>query len=484
MRTILLAACIILGVCAASAPKHELKIYPCPPGIPSTAHCVTLHVFEDRAAAGGRRIDIALVILPALARNTSAIFPIAGGPGQSTIEFISYYLATGLKTVRAHHDIVFVDQRGTGASHPLQCPSLYADQRTTMEELIPLAQVLKCRKALSATANLAMYGTDAAADDLDDIRAALAYEKIELYGSSYGTAVAQVYARRHPEHVRALLLEGVDTLDSKSPLPFAAGAQHALENVFSTCAAQAACDRAFPELRSHFNALFARFEAGPLTVSARNLKDHTSTQYKLSKAVFADRLRQMLYSPQGATIVPLIIERAYTGDSQPLATAIVFMTGQLRSGIAQGQWLSVTCSESIAFITEADIAAASGNSFLGDLRVRAQQAACKTWNIPAAPASFIEPVRSNAPTLMISASDDPATPQSLAKAQLKYMPNAREVVIPGGGHDNSGACVYSIIGTFLDSGDPKTVHAECLRGSARPPFITDEKIFWQLLKDA
>ena len=479
----LVAAAALLAFCGA-ATKHQLTLYRCPAAEPSGAHCLTLRVFENRVAMSGRRIDVAVVILPALVRNDGAVFPIAGGPGESAVDLIGYYLANGLASVRSHHDLVFVDQRGTGASNPLQCPTIFTDPRTALLELIPLGEVQKCHTKLSGVANLAMYGTDNAADDLDDVRTALAYDRIELFGGSYGTAVAQVYARRHPEHVRALLLQSVDTLDSRPPLPFAAGAQHALDEVMTACAAQSKCNHAFPALRTHFAALLARFDVGALPVVVRNLRDGSTQSYHMSKAVFADRLRQILYSPQASTIVPLILERAEDGDMQPLATSIAFLTKDLETGIAQGEWLSVTCAEDVAFISDAEVAAMSANSFLGDLRIRAQQAACKIWNVPSAPSSFIEPVRTNAPTLMISASDDPATPAQFAKKQLQYMPNARQVVVPNGGHDNSSICLNTIIASFLNTGNPKSVRAGCLRGSSRPPFVTDEHAFWELLKGA
>ena len=197
------------------------------------------------------------------------------------------------------------------------------------------------------------------------------------------------------------------------PLEDARGAQTSVERLIAACRDDAACHQHFPSLAEHFAAVVARFDAGPVMVPLR--RGSQTIEVALSKEVFADRLRQLLYSPQGAAYAPLIIEAAYRGDRAPLATMVDTVTNGLAEILALGLNLSVTCAEDIPFITAADVARTSAGSFEGDLRIRAQQRACAIWNVDPVPASYDEPVRSEAPILMISGSDDPATPPQYAR---------------------------------------------------------------------
>ena len=136
--------------------------------------------------------------------------------------------------------------------------------------------------------------------------------------------------------------------------------------------------------------------------------------------------------------------------------------------------LSVSCAEDIPFITDADVATYSAATFEGDARVRAQQRACKIWNVAAAPASYHDPVRSKAPILMISGSDDPAAPPQYGDEALAYLPNGRQMVVPGASHDSDlPACVDAIFVAFVraQSAAGLDLH-HCAVTYRRPSFAT------------
>ncbi len=428
--------------------------------------------------SSGRTIRIAYVVVPAERRDTGAVVVVGGGPGQPGTGFAN--VADAERTaVHRDHDIVFVDQRGTGRSHPLDCPELFASRAHAFAQLFPSAELRACRARLARDADLNAYGTDRAADDLDALRAALGYRTISFDAASYASQFAFVYLRRHPEHVRALLLQSVAPTFLKLPLPYSRGAQQALDDLFTACGADAKCARAFPDLRQEWAAVTARYASAPQRVRLDERSGPASVL--LSHEVFADRIRQALYSPFFAAALPAVVHAAAHGDDGPLARLVALQIQGFGGELAMGENLSVTCAEDVAFITPAERAAAARTGFLGDARIRAQQRACAIWNVRRAPASFVAPVRSRVPVLMISGSDDPATPPWLGARQLPYLPNGRQIVVPGGAHGSQSPCLTGIGLAFLADPRPAAVHTPCSVASGRPPFVLDLALWFRSL---
>src|SRR5688572_27336882 len=204
-----LLGALALACAGRSAPEKALVLEPCRlSGLGVAARCGSARVFEDRAAAQGRSIDLRVAVVPALASNPrpDPLFLLVGGPGQAATE-AGAQVAEALRDVLRHRDIVLVDQRGTGKSNPLRCDS---DQHQPLQDLFaprPSADKTRaCHAALDADTR--QYATPTAMDDLDEVRAALGYEQINLWGGSYGTRAALVYLRQHPERVRSLVLDG------------------------------------------------------------------------------------------------------------------------------------------------------------------------------------------------------------------------------------------------------------------------------------
>src|SRR6185369_15826427 len=241
------------------------RLTPCHvPGLGEEVLCGTLPVWENRAAASGRKIELNLVVLPARSPNPvpDPLVYFEGGPGYAaTAEAAG--LAEFLGGIRAERDILLVDQRGTGRSHPLNCaqPGSDDDLQGYLRDLFPLDALRACLPKLDGDPTL--YTSDTAADDLDEVRAYLGYERLNLLGGSYGTRAAQVYMRRHPEHVRSAILDGYVPIDARMPLYIARQSQVALDKLFDDCADDPACRAAFPSPRAELQALLARFEKGP-----------------------------------------------------------------------------------------------------------------------------------------------------------------------------------------------------------------------------
>jgi len=120
------------------------------------------------------------------------------------------------------------------------------------------AAVARCRATLEPDADLTQYMTDHAIEDVEEVRARLGYEKVSLYGGSYGSRMAQAYLRRHPKRVSAVVLDGVVPFDVAVPLTYARSAQQALDRVFAACAARPACQAAHPDPGGDMSAIQRR----------------------------------------------------------------------------------------------------------------------------------------------------------------------------------------------------------------------------------
>src|ERR1043165_6224153 len=152
-------------------------------GVPGPAKCGTLEVYENRATKQGRMIGINVAVLPATGakREPDPFVYFAGGPGSAATED-AQGIAGLFKKVREHRDLLFVDQRGTGKSNPLNCPFFNPnDLQSYLGYFFPIDVVRKCRPELEAKANLKLYTTDIAVDDMDEVRAALGYDQLNLF---------------------------------------------------------------------------------------------------------------------------------------------------------------------------------------------------------------------------------------------------------------------------------------------------------------
>ncbi len=472
----------------ASPPKPEqaergLHVHPCVSGhtkVPS--ECGTFGVYENRLTNRGRIIQLHFVILKARHPSNRAIYWNPGGPGVAAVPAAPFF-ADGLSVkelsaLRDRYNIILLDNRGIGASHSLNC-DLYSrsEPQTYFGQLWPDKALAACRTQQAARSDLNMYITNFAADDLDDLRAALGYTKLVLDGDSYGTFTSLIFMRRHPNSVESAILDGVAPPHILVvPLQDPQGGQLAMERLAAECLHDARCNREFPQFAEHFATLARRFDRGPVKMQARG--QHGYTTVLLSREVFADRLRQTLYTTQSGAYVPYIIERAYAGDYGPLATMVDVTTHDLAQIVEMTTNLSYACAEQVPFVTESAIARTSANTFMGDTRVRAQQRACSIWNVKALPASFDQPVRSNAPVLMISGSDDAASPPSFAAEQLRYLPNGRRALVQGAAHVTETACTDHLKIAFVLAASTKDLDVDaCSSSYQRPPFAASMKGF-------
>ncbi len=168
---------------------------------PKEFRCGSIEVPFERADPSLGTTEIGFAVRPPNDRDKpslGAIFAVEGGPGYASTGTASAYTKV-FDDLLDRRSLVLVDMRGTGRSGPVKCPDT---QRGRAPDWIALSE---CARRLGPLAS--SYRTAAAADDIDDVREALGYERIALYGDSYGTFLAQSYAFRHPDSLDALVLD-------------------------------------------------------------------------------------------------------------------------------------------------------------------------------------------------------------------------------------------------------------------------------------
>ena len=473
MRARFLASALA-GSLAGSAPAAAgAPPGPCP-NVP-TALCGTLRVPEDRAAAGGRVLDLGYVAFPARRLESAPpLFFLLGGPGEaatSIAPLVDQSPFAGLLDTRA---LVLLDQRGTAGSHLLQCPPPAHPAGHFGHVLDPDA-VAACRAGLSARADLRLYTTTIAVEDLDALRAALGYDRIVVWGGSYGTRVAMEYLRRHGGHVERVVLDAVSGLDGRMPLYFAYDAQRAFDRVRDDCAAEPDCAKAFPGLARTFDAVFDRLREGPVRVGIRAGGGDGPVEVPFSLGDLGYTIRGMLYDRQRTARLPATLERAArTGDLAPFAQEYYRRASTLGNDVANGMYLSVVCSEDVPFITDDAALRWTAGTYLGNYLVEDYRRACSLWARGEIPADYHAVVRSDVPVLILSGGRDPSTPPRWGDRAARGLPNGRHIVFPAGGHGvGDTPCGTGIIREFLSGSHPKQIDASCASGEAeRTPFLT------------
>jgi pimeloyl-ACP methyl ester carboxylesterase len=310
-------------------------------------------------------------------------------------------------------------------------------------------------------------------DDLDDVRRFLGYERINLWGGSYGTRAALVYLRQHEAQVRSVVLDGVAPQDMRLPLTTARDAQRALDRLVADCAADAACAATFPTLGAGIRALFARLEAERPTVTGVHPRTGLPITLPLSRRDVALVVFRALYVPEVASLLPRVLTDASAGNYQGLlALAFASAPEGDKRDMAIGMHLSVVCAEDIPRITPEDRVTADAGGFLGAAMFDAQYSACSFWPRGDVPEGYYAPVVSATPVLILSGADDPVTPPAWGEHVAPHLSNSTHIVVPGAGHITlTRGCVPAIVDTFLRTASVAGLDPACTGVLTRPPFF-------------
>jgi pimeloyl-ACP methyl ester carboxylesterase len=435
------------------------------------ARCGSLAVYENRQAGTGRQINLNLALIPANSRDPEPdpLFFLAGGPGQAATE--SYLLLSpAFERIHQKRDIVLVDQRGTGRSNPLQCKDI-PDTQDTEEEIDWRALIRACLEDLEADPSL--YTTSIAMEDLDQVRAALGYEQINLYGVSYGTRAALTYLRQYPERVRAVILDGVVPQTEILGLNMAPDAQRVLDQLFLRCAAETPCREAFPDLKTDFESLLRELEEEPVQVTIPDPVTSEPVELTFTPEKLASALRLLTYAPETTALLPLLIHHAAeTGNFDRLAAQYRLVTQQLDESLSEGMYNSVMCSEDLPFYNLQQAEQAASQTYLRSLSFGETFEICSLWPKGEIPADFKQPVESEAPVLLLSGGLDPVTPPDNAEEAAETLPNSLSLVAAGQGHNVIyRGCLPRIASDFIEGGSTQNLDIACMNKIRPAPFF-------------
>ena len=460
LGALLLAAALPL---AQAAQASQAKPVGCHlPGVEDALRCLKLPVPLDPAKPG-QTLQLHVTIAPALREGArpDPLFVLAGGPGEAGSEVLPI-LNTALRRIRPTRDIVFIDQRGTGLSGKLECESGMGEDNSLSDDEVD-ALLRRCIAASKTP--FAAYTTANAAHDIEQVRRALGYGKINLWGGSYGTRLGQAYARAYPANVRALILDAVAAPEQVIP---AGGrdSQAALDKLFAQCDADAACRKAYPGLRAEFDGLVSRLDKG-LKLSLADPRTARQIDVNMTGARLLGTVHGMLYAPADARRLPFLVHSAAQGRWQPfVARRNVAADYNAEGSPATLLHLAVICAEDMPRLTPA--LAASDRAPLTRVITERLPGLCRTMNVPAVP--WVAPTRIDAPALLLSGALDPVTPPHRAASAAKTMSHAQLLTAPNVGHGVSQlGCAPRLLRSFLDYPDRK-VDGSCLNEIPAPTF--------------
>ena len=466
---------IALEPCQLAAPGMSRRV---------AAECGTLDVPEDRTDPDSRTISLSVAVRRAVVRNKALepVLYLAGGPGQSAIE--SYViLSSAFAPLRRRHDIVLVDQRGTGTSSPLDCPESGADGedviRLDLEHETVARLTRDCLESIEEQGiDPRQYTTSVAIDDLEAVREALGVPQVNLVGISYGTRVAQSYAARYPEKTRSLVLDGVVPQDMPLGGTVAADAQRALDALLSRCSRDAECREAFGSSGPWSpDALNERLRTAPAIVQARHPQSGEMLDVEMTPDLVAMTIRLLLYSSETSALLPLLLDTAADGDMAPLAAQFLMIAGELDASMSGGMGNSVACAEDVPRLEEPEASRAlklsEAGTFLGDTTSRSLRTSCAEWPIGELDEALLQPLRSDVPTLLLSGEWDPVTPPSGAEHVLSGLSSGLHLVAPGQGHGIfARGCAPTLVADFVEAGSVVGLQVDCLDDLVPMPFFT------------
>ena len=445
-------------------------------GLSTAAWCMAFPVPENRADPHGRMITLKLAVLRSSAQvaNKDMLVFLAGGPGQAATDSAGA-IASMLAPLRAHRDVLLLDQRGTGGSNALTCKG--ADDETAPDDSDGLdADKLRnaaaaCLKQLRNRADPRYYTTTIAAQDLEDVRKAFGSPQFDLVGVSYGTRMAQQYLMRYPDAVRSVILDSVVPNSQALGEDFARNLDDALRAQFARCTGEPACKQHFGDPDQTLYQLRDALRANPHQVSFRDPESYRTVKRVLNEDSLASVVRIFAYTPATAALLPLSIDAAAHGDVGPLLGQAKILSGDLADLMGSGMQYSVICSEDADLLVPRP---QDADTILGTHMIDALKSVCSVWPKGIRPTDFHQPLKTNTPILLLAGQYDPVTPPRYAEEVARDLPNARVLVLKGQGHSvMATGCTPQLVKHFVEKLDPKTLDAKCLDQLQPTPIFID-----------
>lgn len=418
-----------LGSCGVDGPDHPER-------------CAVLQVPVDWADPDGPTMDLQVLVVPARSDEPAddPLFYLAGF-GSSAIGDAEWAYRTFMP-LEERHDLVFVEQRGTGAT--AETCSLPPEG-----EADPAAIGAAVTDCLASLQRDPRHDTTAAAvRDLDAARTALGYDTINLYGISYGVTTGLAYLQAHPEQVRTAVLDSGSLLDVRLWQLVPTSAQQAFDALVRDCAASPACAAAY-DPAADLATLVDRLSAAPEVVDLGGGQTMTVDAAGLTGAV----IDAYLASPETAVLLPHDLQAMVRGEWADVVRArgLVPAATEAEAGLIQVQTLTVQCGDEWAQMAPDAVAAQAGSLFTPNTLARArwQEALCAVWPHDDGVGGTVE---ASVPVVFLNGERDPADPPANVAPASRTMPASLAVTVPGAGHGVVDGCITDEVIAFIEAG--------------------------------
>jgi pimeloyl-ACP methyl ester carboxylesterase len=430
---------------------------------------------SNTSSDGSGRIELSIARIPARRQSDrqDAFTLISGGPGQSAIEsFPSVSFA--FRHIMRNHDVILIDQRGTGGSAKLVCES--ASDSLGLDRQLDLGKIseeaLECRESLAQDPS--WFTTSMAVHDLEFVRQQLGVSQWNMYGISYGTRVAMHYLRRYPESIRTLMLDAVVPPSVSLGPDISRLSQRALDLIFKRCVDDQGCFDAFGDLTEPTMALLDSLDESPKSITFEDIATGSLSKMDLTRQHLAVTIRLMSYSAQTAAILPSMLHDAIVNQNfAPLARQAKLQTQSLGNSLANGMHQAIICTEDAPFV-RLEENADEPVTYLGEGTIESLLASCKNWPPGYIDADFKEPVVSDAPVLILSGEADPVTPPNYGESITPTLSNSRHIINSDQGHMQAPfGCMPVLLAKFVSTADAKNLNVDCLKRLRVTPFFVD-----------
>ncbi|WP_163935436.1 alpha/beta hydrolase [Paraferrimonas sp. SM1919] len=456
IQSSMLAATITLSLSAHSSNMEDCYLN----GLSDKIQCGSLALPKDYQDPSLGTLDIHFSVIPATKKvpGNAPLVAISGGPGQSAIESGAMFERT-FNRVRQQHDILLIDQRGTGKSSPLQCqqPDFAETLAQDDTKLDIHAEMQACFEQLPEHPKY--FSSYAATQDLEAIRKHLGYDKLHLYGISYGTRMAQMYSQYYPQNVVTQTLDGV-VPPQINVMDVNLAVDRALDKLIEDCQGISGCQSQFGDIKSRLHTLVAKLKQQPIHTRVAHPSTGQIVPMLLTPSKFLGSLRMALYSPQSKQLIPYLISQTEQGNYQPLLGVMsLFSDG---AGISMGMHFAIVCGEDYPRLTKQEKASMQ-QSLIGADMLNTISNACDIWQVPDNTATLGGAPQHDIPTLLLSGDKDPATPPAWGDIAMEKLTNARHLVAAHGTHGIAQqSCGNKLIAQFIQNKDANALEAACL----------------------
>ena len=460
-KIIALIAAVFSATALLAKPASEESDHCYIEGLSDRLRCGYIIVNENPNEPNGQKINIHYAVIPAVKNiyPNQAFLAIAGGPGQSAIDNAPLFNNTFAR-IRETRDILLIDQRGTGRSNILKCPEDKSVSPLLMNEgnFDTIAETNKCLAAIDG--DVTQYTSTAALKDFEAVRISLGYDKLHIYGISYGTRMAQLYMREYAEAIATVTLDGVVPMQ-QSVLAIGLAIDRAVDLLISECENLSRCQQQFPSLRKALATTEVELMLSPVKAQIFHPMTGQPTEFLLTHDKFLSVIRLALYSPTTRVLLPYAIHQA--GEKNYQAVLGLYSLTMEGIDIAMGMHASVVCSEDIHRLST-DLSTELETSYMGRTMFTELSKVCSVWPSTKVDETFSAPISNNIPTLLLSGELDPATPPDWAILAMAAMKNATHLVAPHAAHGVAmQSCANRLVAQLVNEGSTAELDGDCLK---------------------